>query len=63
MKYSLTCPAPCNHAINVDAQSDEEAIGKIVEAGKIHAKEAHPDMLSMTDDQMKGLVRSEMRKV
>ncbi len=62
MKYSFSCPAPCNYKINVDAQSDDEAVNKIVEEGKVHAEKAHPDMPPMTEDQMKGIVRMGMRK-
>jgi predicted small metal-binding protein len=62
MKYAFSCPSPCNYTINVEAQSDEEAIGKIVAAGKVHAKEAHPDMPPMTEQEMKQMVRTGMRK-
>jgi hypothetical protein len=62
MKYSLSCPAPCNHAMNVEAQNDDEGVAKLLEAGKVHAKQAHPDMPPMTDEQMRGMVRSAMRK-
>ena len=62
MKYSFSCPAPCNYKINVDAPSDDDAINKIMAAGKVHAKEAHPDMPPMTDEQMKGMVRTAMQK-
>jgi hypothetical protein len=24
MKYSFTCPAPCNYEIKIDAQNDDE---------------------------------------
>jgi predicted small metal-binding protein len=44
MKYSFTCPALCNYEIKVDAQNDDEALKKIMEAGGVHAKKAHPDM-------------------
>jgi predicted small metal-binding protein len=63
MKYSFTCPAPCNYEIKVDAKNDDEAVGKIMEEGKLHAKKAHPDMPSMTEEQMKSMLRSGMKKV
>ncbi len=62
MQYSFVCPSPCEYTINVEAQSDEEAVGKIVEAGKVHAKVAHPDMGPVTDDEMKSMVRAAMKK-
>jgi predicted small metal-binding protein len=61
MKYSITCPAPCNHEIKVEAQNDDEGISKLVVAAKIHAKEAHPGM-SMSDQEMKDMVRASMKK-
>ena len=30
MKYSFTCPAPCNYEIKVDAKDDGEAVDKIM---------------------------------
>jgi predicted small metal-binding protein len=42
VKYSFKCPAPCNQEIKVDAQNDDEAVNKLMTAGKAHAKEAHP---------------------
>ena len=62
MKYSLSCPPPCSHKINVDAQSDDEGIDKIVEKAKEHVKDAHPDMPPMSDSEMKEMVRSSMQK-
>ena len=62
MKYSLSCPSPCKYTVNVDAQSDDEAIGKIMEKGKAHAKEAHPDMPPMTESQMKEMIRANMQR-
>ena len=62
MKYSFTCPAPCNEKIEVDAQNDTEAIEKLLVAGKAHAKKAHPDMPPMTDEQMKSMLKAGMKK-
>ncbi|HEX2965072.1 MAG TPA: hypothetical protein VHO84_04775 [Syntrophorhabdaceae bacterium] len=61
MKYSITCPAPCNHEIKVDAQNDDEGINKLLVAGKAHAKEAHPDM-SMSDQEMREMISNSMTK-
>ncbi len=62
MKYSFTCPAPCNYTISVDARDDDEGLKKIVERGKAHVKDAHPDMPAMTEEQMRAVVRTGMRK-
>lgn len=62
MKYSFKCPAPCNYEINVDALTDDDAVNKIMAAGKVHAKEAHPDMPSMSERQMKDMFKAGMKK-
>ena len=62
MKYSFKCPGSCNYEVKVDAQNDDEAIGKIIKAGEVHRKEAHPDMPPMTEEQLKNIVRSGMKK-
>ena len=33
MTYTFSCPAPCNRVIRVDAHDDEDAVGKIIQAG------------------------------
>jgi hypothetical protein len=63
MKYSFTCPAPCNHEIKVEANNDDEAINKIMAEGKTHAQKAHPDMPPMTEDQMKLMLRAGMKRM
>jgi predicted small metal-binding protein len=63
MKYSFTCPGPCNYEIKVDAKDDQEAIGKIMTEGVEHAKKDHPDMPPMTEEQMKSMIRTGMKKV
>jgi len=62
MKYSFQCPAPCNYEIKVDAQTDDEAINKIMAVGKLHAKEAHPEMSPMSEQQMKDMLKAGMEK-
>ncbi len=62
MKYSFTCPPPCNHEIKVDAANDDEAVAKIMQAGESHKNEAHPGM-EIPEEQMKGFIRMMMKKV
>jgi predicted small metal-binding protein len=62
MKYSFTCPAPCNQELKVDAQNDDEAMGKLMAAGKVHVKEAHPNMPPMPEQQMKDMLKKGMKK-
>jgi len=54
--------APCNYEIKVDAQTDNEAMTKIIAAGKVHIKEAHPDMPPMPEQQMKDMLKVGMKK-
>ena len=61
MEYSLQCPSPCNFEIKVEANNDDEAVGKIMQAGASHVKEAHSDM-KVSEEQMKSMVRSHMKK-
>ena len=62
MKYSFKCPAPCNYEIKVDATNDNDAMNKIMTAGKEHAKKAHPDMSPMSEQQMKDMLKAGMKK-
>jgi predicted small metal-binding protein len=62
MKYSFKCPAPCNYEIKVDAQTDDDAMNKIMAAGQVHVRESHPDMPSMSEQQMKDMLKAGMKK-
>jgi predicted small metal-binding protein len=62
MKYSFKCPSPCNYDIKVDAQNDDEAINKIMAAGKVHMKDAHANMPPMSEQQMKDMLTAGMKK-
>lgn len=61
MKYSFKCPG-CGHVISVEAENDDEAIGKLNAQGAIHAKEIHPEMPPMSDEDMTNMVRAGMQK-
>ena len=61
MEYSLQCPSPCNFQIKVEANGDDEAVVKIMQACATHKNEAHADM-KMSEEQMKSMVRSNMKK-
>jgi predicted small metal-binding protein len=62
MKYSCQCPPPCNYEIKVEANNDDEAVEKIMQAGAVHIKEAHSDV-KMSEAQMRSMVRSNMKKM
>ena len=48
--------------MKVDAKNDDEAISKLMVAGKAHMKESHPKMPPMSDEQMKSMLKSGMKK-
>ena len=62
MKYSFKCPGACTYEVKVDGRNNDEAVGKIIKAGEVHRKQAHPDMPQMTEEQLMKIVRSGMRK-
>ncbi len=61
MEYSIQCPAPCNFEIKVEANNDDEAVEKIMQAGAAHKNGAHSDM-KMSEEQMRSMVRANMKK-
>ncbi len=61
MEYSVQCPPPCNYEIKVEANNDDEAVGKIMQAGAAHLKESHSEM-KISEEQMRSMVRSNMKK-
>ena len=61
MEYSIQCPSPCNYEIKVEANSDDEAVGKIMKVCAAHKTEAHPDM-KVSEEQMRSMVRSNMKR-
>ena len=62
MDYSMTCPATCNQVVKVNAKNDEEAISKLIRAGKAHMKESHPKMPPMSDEQMTKMLKVGMQQ-
>jgi len=58
MRYSFSCPATCHYEITVDAKNDDEALARIVAEGAVHGRQFHPEVLSMTEEQLKNVVRS-----
>ena len=60
MTYSFQCPA-CLKKLEVEADGDDDAVNKIMVAGKEHGEEVHPDM--KTDPaEMEKMVRDQMQK-
>ena len=62
MRYLFVCPVPgCGHEVKAQANSDEDAIKKIMMAGADHAKKVHPDM-KVDEKQMLEMVKTQMKK-
>ncbi len=38
MTYTFSCPVPCKRVIRVEAHNDEDAVGKILEAGAMNCR-------------------------
>ena len=57
MQYSFICPTRgCNFSVKVNTQSDDWAVEKIIEVSSVHDKQAHPNLPSMTEQQIKSIV-------
>ena len=63
MQYSFMCPTgSCNFSVKVIAQNDDWAVEKIIEVSSVHGKQAHPNLPSMTVQQIKNVVLSSVEK-
>ena len=63
MQYLFTCPTRgCNFSVKVDTQNDDWAVEKIIEINSFHDKQAHPNLPSMTVQQIKDIVLSGMNR-
>lgn len=60
MKYTFQCPA-CSKALEVDAVDEEDAVNKLMEAGKEHGGEVHKDM-NTPPEEMLNLVKTNMKQ-
>jgi hypothetical protein len=70
MTYTFSCPAPCSRVIRVDALDDEDAVGKIIQAGAMTCrnkgsddtcKTTHLVMTPLPERQLREVVRLSMR--
>lgn len=60
-KYSLTCNQSHEDApetFTVEADSDDEAVGKMLEVSKAHGAEKHSEAASMSEEEAKNWVTS-----
>jgi len=59
----MNCPvASCTFKIEVHAHDDDEAVQKIMQSGKAHFEEAHPDAPGMNPQEMEKTTREQMTK-
>jgi type 1 glutamine amidotransferase len=59
MQYLFTCPTQgCNFSVKVDTQNGDWAVEKIIEVSSVHDKQTHPNLPSMTVQQIKNVVLS-----
>ena len=72
MIYKFECPHPCTRVIQVDADNDEEAIWKLINAGAMTCRngesndsciKALPFLFPLPKPQLKEAVRLTMLKV
>ena len=69
MVYTFACPVPCNRVIKVYANTDDDAVKKIIAAGAIscrntvnrfYCEKDHHHMPSMPENQLREIVRLSM---
>ena len=59
MTYTFTCSQGHEPmTFTVEAETDEEALQQIMAQAAPHIQEAHPEMASMPEDQVKNLITS-----
>lgn len=51
--HSMNCPVEgCDHVVEAHAHDDEGAVEALMEVGKAHFTEAHPDAKGMSPEEM-----------
>jgi hypothetical protein len=62
MKYTLTCPANDGFVSVVEAANDDEAVTKLMEAGKEHAATVHSGTQGMSAEQVIAMIMAGWKK-
>ena len=60
MAYEMKCPL-CGQEMNVDVETEAEALELILAEGVKHVQEAHKD-LPMDEEMLKQLIHTNMKK-
>jgi hypothetical protein len=59
--HTFKCPVEgCEHTVEVHAHNDDEAVQLIMQSGKAHFDEAHPDIQGMDPKEMETTTRARM---
>ena len=70
MTYTFSCPAPCRRVIRVNARDDEDAVGKIIEAGamtcrngrsRVACEKSHSLMTPLPEKRLREVVQMIMQ--
>ena len=62
MKYSVLCTG-CNTSIYVEADTDNDAIERLIVAGREHEMLYHTGMTPYTQEEIESYIRSSFKKV
>ena len=62
MKYSVMCTA-CNTPIYVEADTDKDAIEKLIVEGREHEMLYHTGMKPYSQEEMESYIRSTYKKI
>lgn len=60
MTYAFQCQ--CGKTLTVEAENDDAALDQLMTVGADHMAEVHPDAPAMSDEEMKNMLRSGMKK-
>ncbi len=61
--HYMTCPVDgCEHVVEVHAHDDEGAVEALMEAGKAHFAEVHPDAKGMSPEEMEETTKKLTKK-
>lgn len=61
MTYSMKCPM-CESVLRVEEDMEDEALVKMIEAGKKHLTEDHPSAPKMTAEAMEDMIKKNWKK-
>ncbi len=63
MVYTFSCPPPCSRVIMADANNDDDAINKIIEAGAINCRNIKNTSSCKKNHHLSPLSDKELREI